>query len=139
MNEGVSVARLELEGAERFVRLRRDLGVSTFGLNAIVLQPGERGRIHAHEHQEEVYLVLEGTLTLVIEGEERELGPYDAARVAPAVRRQLVNGGNERLVVLAIGGATPHDGRDGRAWERWDEPGPGRPPAEVPIPPSMPR
>jgi len=38
-------------------------------MNLIVLQPGQRGRIHAHDTQEEVYLVLEGVLTLLIEGE----------------------------------------------------------------------
>ena len=35
------------------------------------------------------------------------------ARVAPSVRRQLANRGSELLVVLAVGGAKPHEGRDG--------------------------
>ena len=46
----------------------RQLGVTAFGINQIVLRPGERGRIHRHRRQEEVYLVLDGTLSLVIEG-----------------------------------------------------------------------
>ena len=40
----------------------------------MMLRPGQRGRIHRHERQEEVYLVLRGTLTLEVEGEERDLG-----------------------------------------------------------------
>ena len=45
--------------------------------------PGQRGRIHRHTEQEEVYLVLSGTLTLWIEGERHELGQGELARVAP--------------------------------------------------------
>jgi uncharacterized cupin superfamily protein len=139
MEPGVSFSALELDGDERFQRLRSDLGVESFGLNLLRLAPGQRGRIHRHERQEEVYVVLEGTLTLVLEGgEEHELGPGRLARVAPDVRRQLVNRGPERLRLLALGGATPHVGRDGRAWESWEEAGEGRPPADVPMPPDLP-
>jgi hypothetical protein len=60
------------------------------------------------------------------------------ARVGPEVRRQLVNRGSERLVMLALGGYGEHAGRDGRAWESWDEGGPGRPPQEVPLPDDLP-
>src|SRR5215211_7154834 len=105
MQEGVSVAALDFDGEERFQPLRRELGVSAFGLNLIRLRPGQRGRIHRHERQEEVYVVLEGVLSLAIEGEERELPAGSAARVAPGVRRRLVNRGREPLVLLAIGGA----------------------------------
>jgi uncharacterized cupin superfamily protein len=132
----VAFATLDLDNEERFQSLRRELGVSSFGINLITLQPGDRGRIHAHERQEEVYLVIEGELTLVVEGEEHVLGRGRVARVGPAVRRQLVNKGPERLALLALGGAGEHTGRDGRAWESWDEGGPGRPPQEVPLPPS---
>ena len=87
------ITHLEPDTAERFVPLRRQLGVSAFGLNQIALQPGERGRIHRHDRQEEVYLVLEGTLTLLVEAEETELVAGELIRVAPQVRRQLVNRG----------------------------------------------
>jgi uncharacterized cupin superfamily protein len=129
---------LDPDTSERFQSLRRELGVTSFGMNLIVLQPRQRGRVHAHEKQEEVYLVLEGELTLGLEGEERVLGRGQLARVAPAVRRQLVNKGPERLVLLALGGAGEHVGRDGRAWESWDEGGEGRPPQEVPLPQDLP-
>jgi uncharacterized cupin superfamily protein len=134
MESGVSFTSLDLAGDERFQRLRQELGVSTFGLNLIRLQPGQRGRIHRHERQEEAYLVLEGTLTLLVGDEPRELRRGDLARVAPDLRRQLVNRGGEPLLLLAIGGANAHEGRDGRAYESWDEQGEGRPPQEVPLP-----
>ena len=110
--------------------------MSSFGINAIALEPGQRGRIHRHEHQEEVYLVLEGELTLGIEGHERTLGRWELARVAPEVRRQLANGGPDRLVLLALGGSGEHAGRDGQAYESWDVPvDEGKPPQQVPLPP----
>ena len=131
--DGVTVAALDLHGDERFQLLRRELGVSAFGINLLRLRPGQRGRIHRHARQEEVYVVLEGRLSLGVEGEERELDRGAVARIAPSVRRQLTNRGSELLVVLAIGGAEPHEGRDGLAFSAWDDPE-ERPPQEVPLP-----
>jgi mannose-6-phosphate isomerase-like protein (cupin superfamily) len=136
MQDGVSVVQLDLEGEDRFQPLRRELGVTTFGLNLIRLRPGQQGRIHRHERQEEVYVVLEGTLTLGIEGEARELPRGSAARVAPDVRRQLSNRGSEPLVLVAIGGAGPHEGRDGAAFTSWEDKT-GAPPQEIPLPPDL--
>jgi uncharacterized cupin superfamily protein len=138
MEDGVSFSRLDVEHDERLQRLRRELGVTAFGLNFLLLRPGQRGRIHRHERQEEVYIVLQGTLTLLIEGAEHALARGGVARVAPGVRRQLVNRSGETLAILAIGGATGHEGRDGRAYESWDEAGEGRPPQEVPLPDDLP-
>ena len=138
MENGVSFTQLDLDHDERFQRLRADLGVSSFGLNLILLRPRQRGRIHRHLHQEEVYVVLQGTLTLIVEGTEHELGKGDLARVAAPVRRQLVNGGRGTLAILAVGGSTGHEGRDGRAYASWEETGEGRPPQEVPLPADLP-
>jgi uncharacterized cupin superfamily protein len=135
MDSGVSRARIDPDPGERFVTLRRALGVTSFGLNELVLLPGQRGRIHRHERQEEVYLVLEGELTLALEGAEETLTAGELVRVAPDVRRQLVNRGSQRLVLLAIGGAGDHAGRDGLAYADWETPlDAGRPPQDVPLP-----
>jgi mannose-6-phosphate isomerase-like protein (cupin superfamily) len=135
----LAFASIDVDGDERFVLLRRELGVSSFGINLIVLQPRERGRVHAHERQEEVYLVLEGVLTLLLDGgASHELRRGELVRVGSSTRRQLVNAGSERLVLLALGGAGEHQGRDGRAWESWQEAGEGRPPQEVPLPEDLP-
>jgi uncharacterized cupin superfamily protein len=134
----IAFTSIDRDTAERFQLLRRELGLSSFGMNLILLAPGQRGRIHAHERQEEVFLVLAGQLTLIIDGEEHVLGPDDIARVGPAPRRQLVNTGAQRVVLLALGAAGEHAGRDGIAWESWDDEGPGRPPQEVPLPEDLP-
>lgn len=138
LRDGVSTTRLDPDGEERFQTLRRELDVGAFGLNLMRLRPGQRSRIHRHERQEEVYLVLEGTLTLEVENEPRELSRGELARVGPAVRRRLTNRTREPLLVLAVGGALPHEGRDGVGWAEWDEPGDGRPPREIPLPPDVP-
>lgn len=133
MENGVGYARLDDSSPERFVTLRKELGVTTFGLNQMLLRPGQASRIHRHARQEEVYVVLRGELTLLVEREERVLGAGEVVRVAPEVRRQLVNRGAELLVLLALGGAQPHDGRDGEAFGSWDVEEPAQP-RDVPLP-----
>lgn len=135
----MSTSKIDLEdGGDGFQRLRRELGVESFGLNVVTLRPGQRNRIHRHLRQEEVYLVLAGELTLVLEDESVVLGKHELVRIDPAVRRQLTNPGAEPAVLLAIGGYGEHEGRDGRAWTSWDEPGEGKPPQEVPMPDDLP-
>jgi uncharacterized cupin superfamily protein len=133
----ISRTTIDPAASERFVSLRRALGVEAFGLNQLTLQPGQRGRIHRHGEQEEVYLVLQGTLTLLVEGEELVLGGGELARVPSDVRRQLVNRGAEPVVVVAIGAAGEHVGRDGEAFEDWSETE-GRAPQEVLLPDDVP-
>jgi uncharacterized cupin superfamily protein len=138
LDQDIAFAELNRDSEDRFQTLRRELGVNSFGLNLIAMGPGQRGRIHNHERQEEVFLVLEGELTLVVDGVERTLGADQIVRIGPAVRRQLVNAGRKRLILLALGGSGEHAGHDGHAWASWDEPGPGRPPQEVPPPEDLP-
>ncbi len=137
METGISRARLDPDSDERFSALRRELGVSSFGINQMALSPGQRGRIHSHERQEEVYLVLEGVLTLLVEGEEHLVESGELIRVGPELRRQLVNAGRAKVVVLALGGAEAHQGRDGVAYTDW-EATEGAPPQEVPLPEDLP-
>jgi mannose-6-phosphate isomerase-like protein (cupin superfamily) len=136
MEDGTARTRLNPGATERFTPLRRELGVSSFGMNQIVLQPGQRGRIHRHLRQEEVYLVLEGTLTLLVEDSPTELGEGELIRVAPGIRRQLVNRGPGRLVLLALGGGGEHQGRDGEAFATWSDESPVSP-QELPMPPDL--
>ena len=137
MEPGTTRAHLDRDTRERFIPLRRQLGVSTFGMNQIVLQPRQRGRIHRHERQEEVYLVLEGELTLLVEGEKMTLRQGELIRVAPALRRQLVNLGPRPLLLLALAGDGEHHGRDGEAFASWEDEI-GAAPQELPLPQDLP-
>jgi mannose-6-phosphate isomerase-like protein (cupin superfamily) len=137
MEPGISRTRLDLDSPERFVALRRELGVSTFGINQIVLRPRQQMRIHRHERQEEVYLVLSGTLSLVVEGDDETVAAGELVRVAPDLKRQLVNRGPGPLHLLAIGGAGEHQGRDGLAFTDWDATDPVSP-QEMAMPEDLP-
>jgi mannose-6-phosphate isomerase-like protein (cupin superfamily) len=137
MNTGVSYTALQPDTEERFTSLRRELGVSTFGLNQIILRPGQRGRIHRHKTQEEVYIVLSGTLTIVYEDDIKELGQGDIARVGPEVRRFITNRHPEDVLLIALGGALEHVGRDGEAFGSWEDTEPTSP-QELPLPPDEP-
>lgn len=133
VENGTTRASVHPDHDERFLSLRRTLGVTSFGINQMILQPGQRMRIHRHRHQEEVYLVLEGVLTLAIDGDETELAVGELMRVAPEVRRQLINYGPDRVLLIALGGAGEHDGRDAEAFRAWDEES-GQAPRDVPLP-----
>lgn len=132
MSDDISRAKIDLDSGERFVSLRRALDVTSFGINQMNLAPGQRGRIHRHREQEEVYVVLRGTLTLIVEQEPHAFGPHELVRVPPSVRRQLVNRHAEPCTLIALGGSGEHAGRDGEAFERWEDQT-GRPPQEVPL------
>ncbi len=138
VNEIEGVAQTALEATdERFVSLRGVLGVTSFGLNQLTLRPGQRNRIHRHREQEEVYLVVRGRLTVAVEGVERELGEGELLRVAPQLRRQLLNRSGAPCTVVAIGAAGDHLSRDGEAFGDWSETE-GRPPRDVPLPGDVP-
>jgi uncharacterized cupin superfamily protein len=129
---------INTNNSERFQSLRRELGIEGFGMNVITLRPRQRGRIHDHERQEEVYVVLDGELTLGVEGTEQAVAKHCVVRVPAGVRRQLVNRGSTTLILLALGADGEHTGRDGRAWETWDDTGEGHAPQDVPLPADLP-
>jgi mannose-6-phosphate isomerase-like protein (cupin superfamily) len=137
VDDGTTRAALDPDHDERFLSLRRALGVTSFGINQMILQPGQRMRIHRHRHQEEVYLVLEGALTVAIDGDETELARGELMRVAPGVRRQLINYGPGRVLLIALGGSAEHDGRDAEAFGTWDQES-GQAPRDVPLPDDLP-
>jgi uncharacterized cupin superfamily protein len=98
-----------------FRKVRRELGVTAFGANAVVLPPGYTTNRHRHERQEELYVVLRGTIEFEFgDGERARLGPGGLARVSPETPRRLHNTSDaEEAVYLAVGGADGYVGRDG--------------------------
>jgi uncharacterized cupin superfamily protein len=51
----------ELGEGYGFRKIRRGLGVSAFGANALVMAPGYDGFLHYHDAQDELYFVHRGT------------------------------------------------------------------------------
>jgi quercetin dioxygenase-like cupin family protein len=138
MPQDLTTVALDLNTDERFVPLRKLLGVSGFGINQLTLQPGQRMRIHRHADQEEVYLVIEGQLTVLVEGEAHTVAAGELMRVAPEVRRQLANTHRERVTLVALGSARDgHESRDAEAFNTWEETTGGQP-RDVPLPDDLP-
>jgi mannose-6-phosphate isomerase-like protein (cupin superfamily) len=114
--DGYAVANVDaLADGPGFRKVRRALGVTAFGVNAIELPPGyETGR-HYHEEQEELYFVHSGRIEMTFGDDEvHELGPGGLARVDASTVRKVKCLGDEPAVYLAIGGKGGYVGRDGR-------------------------
>ena len=89
-------------GAVRFVRRR--LNASAFGINLYHLGPGDIGREHDESEtgQEEVYVVVEGSGTMTIDGEVVPLRSGMFVRVDPDSTRVPV-AGDAGLTFVAVG------------------------------------
>jgi uncharacterized cupin superfamily protein len=102
-----------------FRKIRRALGVTAFGINAIVQPAGVSGPFHFHDTQEETYFVHAGEIEIEFGegGERHRLGPGGLARVDAATHRRIHSVGSEDAVYVIVGGADGYVGRDGRTPE----------------------
>ena len=97
-----------------FRKVRRALGVTAFGVNAIVMPPGYEGFLHYHDRQDELYFVHRGRARVEVEGEVRELGPGGLFHAEAATSRRVSNAStDEDLVLLVVGGKDGYVERDG--------------------------
>lgn len=94
------------DGKGRFMFARKGLGVTSFGMN-VERFPAGYADYPDHDHekdgQEEVYFVVEGSLTLHAGDESFELTPGTFARVGPGQTRKIVPG-DDGVTLLALGG-----------------------------------
>jgi mannose-6-phosphate isomerase-like protein (cupin superfamily) len=97
-----------------FRKIRQALGVTAFGVNALVYPPGQEGFLHYHDEQDELYFVHRGRAMFEVDGDEFELGPGGVVYVESTTPRKLTNATDEELVVLAVGGKEGYVGRDGQ-------------------------
>jgi mannose-6-phosphate isomerase-like protein (cupin superfamily) len=104
----------ELGDGYGFRKIRAPLGVTAFGVNAIVMPPGADGIHHYHDTQDELYFVHSGTARFDVDGEVRELGPGGLCHVESTTPRKLSNASDEEdLVILVVGGKDGYVERDG--------------------------
>ena len=104
----------ELGEGPGFRKIRQALGVTAFGVNALVFPPHYDGPAHFHDSQDELYFVHRGHATFEVDGEEFELGPGGIVYVESKTPRKLNNRADEELIVLAVGGKDGYVGRDGQ-------------------------
>jgi quercetin dioxygenase-like cupin family protein len=117
---GHAAAHLEdLGEGPGFRKVRSRLGVTAFGVNAIVLPPSYVTGSHYHDEQEELYFVHSGRVRFEFgDGSAEELGPGGLVRVSPETPRRVRNlSDSEEAVYLVVGGKNGYVGRDGRLAE----------------------
>ena len=83
---------------------RKSLGITSFGMNVCELQPGER--IPEHDEtgrdQEEVFITLSGSPTVVVDGVEHPAPAGTYARLDPEPQRYVVNNGEAPASILIV-------------------------------------
>ena len=111
----------ELGEGYGFRKIRRELGVTAFGVNAIVMPPGYVGFHHYHDTQDELYFVHSGSARVEVDGEKRILGPGGLFHVESTTPRRVSNASeSEDLVLLVIGGKGGYVERDGHMVDEAD-------------------
>jgi quercetin dioxygenase-like cupin family protein len=111
----------ELGEGYGFRKVRRALGVTAFGVNAIVFPPGYEGFHHFHDTQDELYFVHAGEARVEVEGEVRILGPGGLVHVESTTPRKVSNASEtDDLVVLVVGGKGGYVERDGHMVDESD-------------------
>jgi mannose-6-phosphate isomerase-like protein (cupin superfamily) len=92
---------------------RASLGATSVGMQVMHFPPGWEGYPN-HDHvndsadgndrgQEEIYIALDGSATLIIDGEEHPLVPGVLARVGPGQKRRILPGA-DGFRMVAVGG-----------------------------------
>jgi mannose-6-phosphate isomerase-like protein (cupin superfamily) len=110
-----SIASLEELGeGYGFRKIRKPLGVTAFGVNALVFPPGYEGPNHYHDTQDELYFVHRGTATFSFDGEEHEVLEGGVVHVESTTHRMIRNSGEDDLVLFVVGGKDGYVERDGQ-------------------------
>jgi len=103
----------ELGDGYGFRKIRAALGVTAFGVNALLFPPGYDGPEHYHDTQDELYFVHRGTATFTVDGDEHVVGEGGLVHVESTTPRRVANTGDGDLVLFIVGGKAGYVERDG--------------------------
>lgn len=117
--DGYAVASLDSIGeGPGFRKVRRQLDVKEFGVNAIVMPEGMSSGFHYHDEQEELYFVHSGEVEIEFgDGTKHRLGPGGMARVDAPTHRKVANVGSGEATYVIVGAKDGYVGRDGQVPE----------------------
>ena len=111
---GYSISSLEALGeGYGFRKVRVPLGVTAFGVNALVFPPHYEGPNHFHDTQDELYFVHRGAAVFTVDGEEHEVGEGGLVHVESTTHRMISNRTDDDLVIFVVGGKDGYVERDG--------------------------
>jgi uncharacterized cupin superfamily protein len=77
------------------------------GVNVHLLEPGKPNCYYHRESDPEAFLVLSGTCRLIVEGQERQLGPFDFFHCPPGTAHVFIGGNDGPCALLSIGARSP--------------------------------
>ena len=103
----------ELGDGYGFRKVRRGLGVTAFGVNAVVFPPDFEGFLHYHDTQDELYFVHKGRVKVDVDGESKELGEGGLFHAEATAQRSISNPSEEEAIILVVGGKDGYVERDG--------------------------
>jgi mannose-6-phosphate isomerase-like protein (cupin superfamily) len=103
----------ELGEGYGFRKIRSPLGVTAFGVNALVYPPGYEGFHHYHDTQDELYFVHRGRVRVEVENESRDLVAGGLFHCEATTPRKISNPFDEDAVVFVVGGKNGYVERDG--------------------------
>jgi quercetin dioxygenase-like cupin family protein len=115
--DGYAVANIsDLGEGYGFRKIRKELGVTAFGANAIVIPPSYETGNHYHEEQEELYFLHSGRIAIDFgDGSSHQLEPGGVAWAdASTVRRVRNLSDSEDAVYIVVGAKDGYVGRDGK-------------------------
>jgi mannose-6-phosphate isomerase-like protein (cupin superfamily) len=103
----------ELGEGYGFRKVRNPLGVTAFGVNALVYPPGYEGFHHYHDTQDELYFVHRGRVRVEVGDESRDLGEGGLFHCEATTPRKISNPFEEDAIVYVVGGKDGYVPRDG--------------------------
>jgi uncharacterized cupin superfamily protein len=96
-------------GAGTWVSFEADGVPNQIGAGAHVLPPGETPGFYHLESDQEGFLVLTGECLLVVEGQERRMGPWDYFHCPPGTAHIMVGAGEAGCVLFMFGNRRPDE------------------------------
>lgn len=92
-------------GDGMFRRVRQPLGLTAFGMNVKVMQPGTSSRMHWHTEQQEVIFVHEGAVEVRFgDGSTHRVGEGGIIRIDPGEPHEVRVVSPRAAVIVMMGG-----------------------------------
>lgn len=88
--------------------LARRTGCKGVGFSYVRYKPGQgAGYVHRHRVQEEVFITVQGTGSIILDGRRHSMPEGTIMRVAPQAYRAIGNDSKRDVVFLILGGVPP--------------------------------
>jgi len=110
-----TVGHYNLDKVSDFEPLKDDLHLTAVGVTFVRMEPGEGyPYFHKHQEQEEIYICVKGTGTVLVGDDEIKMKAGSIVRVSADVPRAIGNRTKKPCTFLIVGGLPSDKYRDDR-------------------------